>query len=236
MATPPLEETRPAAYSARSRSRSRSPGAERFRGGAPPRGGYRAEGPRRAQAPDPSNVLGVFALSIRTRERDLEEVFGRFGTVEKATIVYDQRSDRSRGFGFVTMSTMDEATKCIQELNGIELNDRRIRVDYSLTERAHPSTPGEYMGYRRDRDRREIGGRGRYDRDRDRDYRSYRDRDRHDDRRDPYGRDDRDRNWRDDRDRRRKSPEYSSGRRYSRSPSPRRRRSPSPRRDGDTKW
>lgn len=33
----------------------------------------------------------MFALSIRTRERDLEEEFGRFGTVEKATIVYDQR-------------------------------------------------------------------------------------------------------------------------------------------------
>jgi len=48
MATPPVEDTRPA-YSARSRSRSRSPGPERFRGGAPPRGGYRAEGPRRAQ-------------------------------------------------------------------------------------------------------------------------------------------------------------------------------------------
>lgn len=120
------------------------------------------------------------------------------------------------------------------------LNDRNIRVDYSLTERAHQSTPGEYMGYRRDRERRGGdfggggggGGRGRYERDRDH---------RRDDRRDPYGRDDRDRDrtWRDDRDRdrrsSRRSPEYSSGgRRYSRSPSPRRRRSPSPRRD--EKW
>lgn len=43
------------------------------------------------QAPNPSNVLGVFGLSIRTTERDLDDEFSRFGLVEKVTIVYDQR-------------------------------------------------------------------------------------------------------------------------------------------------
>lgn len=43
------------------------------------------------QAPNPSNVLGVFGLSIRTQERDLDDEFSRFGRVEKVTIVYDQR-------------------------------------------------------------------------------------------------------------------------------------------------
>ena len=43
------------------------------------------------QAPNPSNVLGVFGLSIRTTERDLEDEFARFGQVDKVTIVYDQR-------------------------------------------------------------------------------------------------------------------------------------------------
>ena len=48
------------------------------------------------QAPNPSNVLGVFGLSIRTVERDLDEEFSRFGRVEKVVIVYDQRvSDMS---------------------------------------------------------------------------------------------------------------------------------------------
>ena len=43
------------------------------------------------KAPNPSNVLGVFGLSIRTQERDLDEEFSQFGRVEKVTIVYDQR-------------------------------------------------------------------------------------------------------------------------------------------------
>ncbi|RXW16440.1 hypothetical protein EST38_g9418 [Candolleomyces aberdarensis] len=71
-------------------------------------------------APNPSSVLGVFGLSIRTRERDLDDEFSRFGRVEKVTIVYDQRqSDRSRGFGFIQMGTVEEASRCVKELNGV---------------------------------------------------------------------------------------------------------------------
>ncbi|KAF8307236.1 RNA-binding domain-containing protein, partial [Clavulina sp. PMI_390] len=97
----------------------------------------------------PSKVLGVFALSIHTKEHELEAEFSKHGKVEKAIVVYDQRSGRSRGFGFVTMATIEDATRCIENLNGTELNERNIRVDYSVTDRAHPSTPGEYMGYHR---------------------------------------------------------------------------------------
>ncbi|KAH6888366.1 hypothetical protein BKA70DRAFT_60254 [Coprinopsis sp. MPI-PUGE-AT-0042] len=241
---------------ARGRSRSRSP-AGRSPGGAngssrdkdggrdrdrDDRGGrdYRSPPPRRRSpppkrtpvAPNPSSVLGVFGLSIRTRERDLDDEFSRFGRVENVTIVYDQRSDRSRGFGFIRMSTTEEATRCIQELNGVELNGRRIRVDYSVTERPHAPTPGEYMGHRR------AGGGGRdsyrSDRfDRDRDYRrGGGDRGHRDDRdkdRDPYGRD---RDWRDRRSPAPRSRDYSPDRghrrrrSYSRSPAP---RSPAPR-------
>jgi transformer-2 protein len=70
------------------------------------------------QTPTASNVLGVFGLSIRTQERDLDDEFSRFGKVSKVTIVYDQRSDRSRGFGFIEMATTEDATRCIEELNG----------------------------------------------------------------------------------------------------------------------
>ncbi|KAH9921575.1 uncharacterized protein BXZ73DRAFT_51782, partial [Epithele typhae] len=172
------------------------------------------------QAPNPSNVLGIFGLSIRSTERDLDEEFSRFGRVEKVVVVYDQRSDRSRGFGFITMSTVDEAARCIKELNGVELNGRRIRVDYSVTDRPHAPTPGEYMGHRRRRGGEPpSSGRG-YDRFDDRDrrdrepYRGRYDRDR-----DHYGRDNRD--WRDRRSpppRSRYSPEYRRRRSHSRSP------------------
>ncbi|KAN0097825.1 transformer-2-beta [Tylopilus felleus] len=180
----------------RARSRSRSPARSNngfrspYRRKSPP-----PKRPSHApiQAPNPSAVLGVFGLSIRTQERDLDEEFSRFGRVEKVTIVYDQRSDRSRGFGFIKMSSVEEATRCIQELNGIELNGRRIRVDYSVTDRPHAPTPGEYMGHRRSHYRDTYSSRDSHRdsyRDRDRDHRRHdRDRDR-----DPYGRDNRD--WR----------------------------------------
>jgi len=196
----------------RSRSRTRSPS---FRH-SPPR--HKRSG---QIAPNPSSVLGVFGLSIRSTERDLDDEFSRYGRVEKVTIVYDQRSGRSRGFGFITMSTVDEATRCIEKLNGVELNGRRIRVDFSVTDRAHAPTPGEYMGHRRSgrdsyrggyRDReRDRGGREDFkDRERDR----YRDR--------SPRRYDRDRRDRDDRDWRRSprghSPDRRKRRSYSRSP------------------
>ena len=146
------------------------------------------------------------------------------------------------------MSTVEEATKCINELNGIvrafgllifqffeshlipqDLNGRRIRVDYSVTDRPHAPTPGEYMGHRRSSHRDSYYGRdGRDYRDRDhRDYRDGRDRERgrgysgmdKDRDRDPYGRDsrDRDRDWRRSPPRRH-SPDYRKRRSYSRSP------------------
>ncbi|KAJ1308565.1 hypothetical protein OPQ81_004264 [Rhizoctonia solani] len=235
---PPPSESRNGASRGRERSRSASPQARARsppsrRRSPPPR-------PRGVPNPQPSCVLGVFGLSIRTQERDLDEEFSRYGKVEKVTIVYDQRSDRSRGFGFIKMSSTEEAARCIQELNGLDLNGRRIRVDYSTTERPHAPTPGEYMGHRRRDDRDSYSGRDwkdrrdnrdrdrERDRDRDREYRErdrdHRDRDRDRDReyrdRDREHRDrERDRDYRDkDRDRRSTSPAPRRRRSYSRSP------------------
>ncbi|THH12334.1 hypothetical protein EW145_g6 [Phellinidium pouzarii] len=236
---PPLDPRDRDPLPARGRSRSRSP----VRGiRSPPPASYRRRSsppsrPKHAPInPNPTNVLGVFGLSIRTTERDLDEEFSRFGRVEKVTIVYDQRSDRSRGFGFIKLATVEDASRCVAELNGIDLNGRRIRVDYSVTDRPHAPTPGEYMGHRRaptgrerERgDRREPYGRDVY---RDRDVRrDYDDRDRYErlDRFDRYAERDRDRDpyGRESRDWRRRSPpplprRYPDDRRrrsYSRSP------------------
>ncbi|GAA5883104.1 hypothetical protein JCM16303_006094 [Sporobolomyces ruberrimus] len=186
----------------------RSSGAkydERPRSPPPPRDSRdRDDGPRPYSAParpshapvaTPSNVLGVFGLSIRTREEDLEAEFSRSGRVEKVVIVYDQRSGRSRGFGFVTLGSVTDAEKAIDELNGIDLHGRRLRVDFSATNRPHDPTPGEYRGPRRvEEDYRRgppaygdrYGGGGGGDR-----YGGGGGRDRYDDRRGGYSRDDR---------------------------------------------
>ncbi|KAI8096207.1 uncharacterized protein BX664DRAFT_54705 [Halteromyces radiatus] len=110
-------------------------------------------------APEPSRFIGVFGLNMHTRERDLEDVFGKFGPLDKVTVVYDHRAKRSRGFGFVNFVNQDDATRARDELNGIEIDGRKVRVDYAVTHRAHSPTPGEYMG-----EKRPDYNRGGYDR------------------------------------------------------------------------
>jgi RNA recognition motif-containing protein len=59
------------------------------------------------------------------------------------------QTDRSRGFGFITMRSVEDAGRCIEKLNGMMLHGRAIRVDYSATQKAHAPTPGEYKGEKR---------------------------------------------------------------------------------------
>ncbi|KAJ8371521.1 hypothetical protein AAFF_G00307580 [Aldrovandia affinis] len=96
--------------------------------------------------PDPNTCLGVFGLSLYTTERDLREVFSRYGPLAGVNVVYDQRTGRSRGFAFVYFERIDDAKEAMERANGMELDGRRIRVDYSITKRPHTPTPGIYMG------------------------------------------------------------------------------------------
>lgn len=113
----------------------------------------------------PTNILGVFGLSVRTSERDLQDEFSRHGEVEKIVIVYDQRTGRSRGFGFITMRSIKDATQCIEKLNEFTIHGRNVRVDYSATVRPHDPTPGQYLGPKRPTisDERPLSRDGRYD-------------------------------------------------------------------------
>lgn len=47
------------------------------------------------------------------------------------------------------MANVEDAANCIAKLNGLDLNGRRMRVDYSVTKKPHQPTPGEYMGVKR---------------------------------------------------------------------------------------
>ena len=69
------------------------------------------------------------SLSDSTTEDELREAFAAYGEVASVTIITDRASGRSKGFGFVEMSTEEEATAAINGLNGTELGGRTIKVD-----------------------------------------------------------------------------------------------------------
>ena len=68
-------------------------------------------------------------LSFDVSNGDLEQMFAEFGTVESATVVTDRDSGRSRGFGFVEMSSEEEANAAIEGLNGKDINGRALTVN-----------------------------------------------------------------------------------------------------------
>ena len=104
----------------------------------------RHEGTR--DAPEPSKCLGVFGLSLYTSERELEAEFKRFGPLEKVQVVLDGHTGRSRGFAFIYFENTEDATEARNAMTGAEMDGRKIRVDFSITKRAHTPTPGMYMG------------------------------------------------------------------------------------------
>ncbi|QCD98085.1 cold-inducible RNA-binding protein [Vigna unguiculata] len=76
--------------------------------------------------------LGVFSgLSFCTTEKALSEAFSNYGQVIEAKVVTDRVSDRSKGFGFVTFASPDEAENAIADMKGKTLNGRVIFVDYA---------------------------------------------------------------------------------------------------------
>ena len=75
-----------------------------------------------------NNKLFVGNLSFDTTSAQLEALFGEAGSCESASVVTDRDTGRSRGFGFVEMSTADEAQKAIAQLNGKELGGRTLNV------------------------------------------------------------------------------------------------------------
>lgn len=68
-------------------------------------------------------------LSFNSTSDDLERTFAQYGQVDSAAVIMDRDTGRSRGFGFVEMGNSEEARKAIQELDGAELDGRRLRVN-----------------------------------------------------------------------------------------------------------
>ncbi|CAN1846500.1 Serine/arginine-rich splicing factor SR45a [Linum perenne] len=109
----------------RSRSRSRSPSVE-----------------------NPGNNLYVTGLSPRITKRDLEKHFSTEGKVTGVSLVVDPWTRESRGFGFVTMSSVEEAERCLKYLDRSVLEGRVITVEKAKRRRGRTPTPGKYLGLR----------------------------------------------------------------------------------------
>merc|ERR1712002_1131694 len=175
----------------RSNSRSRSRSGRRSRSGSRDRRRHRSRsvsptkykkqrhfGDR--EDPSRSRCLGVFNLGRRTTEDEFRRIFERYGKLESCTLVYDQKRDESRGFGFVTYEDIEDAIDAKKDATGLDIHGHQIRIDYSITKRAHSPTPGVYMGSKA-RDGRGVRSRERYrsrerrsrsrSRDRQREYR-----------------------------------------------------------------
>ncbi len=75
------------------------------------------------------NKLYVGGLPFSTTEGQLEEIFSAHGTVESARVITDKLTGRSRGFGFVEMSSSGEAQKAIESVNGTEVEGRSLTVN-----------------------------------------------------------------------------------------------------------
>jgi len=88
--------------------------------------------------------LYVGNLSYDMTEDALKDAFSQAGTVESAIIIKDKMSGRSKGFGFVEMSTDEEAQKAIETLNGKELDGRTLTVNEARPMEERPRRENRY--------------------------------------------------------------------------------------------
>jgi RNA recognition motif-containing protein len=108
--------------------------------------------------------LYVGNLPYTTVDADLETLFAQAGTVKSAQVIRDRASGRSKGFGFVEMSSSEEAQSAISMFHGKDYSGRPLTVNLA---RPREDRPGGAGGFRSGGGRR-PGGNG--DRERRRDY------------------------------------------------------------------
>jgi RNA recognition motif-containing protein len=93
-----------------------------------------------------SNKLYVGNLSYAVRDDDLQQRFAEYGTVESAKVMMDRDSGRSKGFGFVQMSTADQAQAAIRGLHGQSMDGRNLVVNEARPMEARAPRSGGFGG------------------------------------------------------------------------------------------
>ena len=93
-----------------------------------------------------SMKLYVGNLAFQTSSNELQELFAQAGTVESANVVEDRDTGRSRGFGFVEMSSKEEGQAAIQQLNGKEVGGRALTVNEAKPREDRGGSDGSRAG------------------------------------------------------------------------------------------
>lgn len=81
-------------------------------------------------------------LPFAYSDNDLSELFAEFGEIKSAKVVMDRDTGRSKGFGFVEMDDDGSALQAIERLNGLQINNRAIRVNEAQPREARPAGAG----------------------------------------------------------------------------------------------
>jgi len=110
----------------------------------------------------------VSNLPRRVDEEELRAKFEKFGRLQDFSIVKDPFTKDSRGFGFITFDTSQEATDAQEGMNKSTFDGRQLRVEKAKRTKGHEPTPGRYLGHYRSnygRRSRSPDRRGRYEKD-----------------------------------------------------------------------
>jgi cold-inducible RNA-binding protein len=86
-----------------------------------------------------ANKLFVAGLDFDMDDQGLRDLFVGFGTVVSAQVIIDRANNRSKGFGFVEMSTEEESQKAMAELNGKDMNGRSLTVNPARAREERPA-------------------------------------------------------------------------------------------------
>jgi RNA recognition motif-containing protein len=89
-----------------------------------------------------ASKLFIGSLAWATNDDSLRDFFSTVGTVVSASVIMDRETNRSKGFGFVEMSSDDEAKKAVEELNGKDLDGRAIVVSEARPREDRPRGGG----------------------------------------------------------------------------------------------
>ncbi|MEK7202749.1 MAG: RNA-binding protein [Patescibacteria group bacterium] len=91
-----------------------------------------------------SQTLFVGGIAYGTTQQSLSDHFSAAGNVVSANIITDRQTGRSKGFGFVEMSTPEEAQKAIEMFNGQELDGRKLAVNIARPKEDRPRRESRY--------------------------------------------------------------------------------------------